>query len=158
MRISGRPVIATLTVALAAAAFAASAASAAQPTIERVNVDRVRDDPALTAACGVAVTAHVQGHVVIRTFPEGGTGPAELVTFNIAITAMAGNNSYTFRNVGAILVRIEPDGTAVLIATGQAPFEWTGVLKINLQTGEVILEPQHSLEAQLQEACAALTA
>jgi hypothetical protein len=138
-------------------AWAPDALSSGQPTIERVAVDRVRPDPALSAACGVSVTAHVQGIVVFRTFPDG-QGPAELVTLNLTITATAGTNSYAFRVVGANLTRIEPDGTAVLLATGQEPFAWTGVLKINLTTGDVILEPHHSLEGQLEEACAALTA
>lgn len=135
-----------------------SVVAAGKPTIERFQIDRVRPDPGLTAACGVEVSAHVQGIVVIRTFPEGGTGPAELVTLNLAVTAMAGDNTYSFRNVGANLVRIEPDGTAILLVTGQFPFEWTGVLKIDLETGEAILEPQHSVEGDLEEACAALTA
>jgi hypothetical protein len=41
---------------------------------------------------------------------------------------------------------------------GQVPFGFTGVLKIDLATDEVILEPQHSLEGNIEEACAALTA
>jgi hypothetical protein len=31
-------------------------------------------------------------------------------------------------------------------------------LKIDLETGEAILEPQHSLEGNVEKACAALTA
>ena len=76
----------------------------------------------------------------------------------LALTAIAEENSYSFRNVGANLVRVETDGTAILLMTGQFPFEWAGVLKIDLQTGEAILEPQHSVEGDLDEACAALTA
>lgn len=63
-----------------------------------------------------------------------------------------------FRDVGADLTRIEPDGTAVLMIIGQIPFGFTGVLKIDLETGEAILEPQHSLEGRIEEACAVLTA
>jgi hypothetical protein len=134
-----------------------SPAAAGRPTVEHFQIDRVRSDPGLTAACGVEVSTHVLGVVVISTFPDG-TGPAELVTLNLALTAMAGDNTYSFRNVGANLVRVEPDGTAILLVTGQAPFEWTGVLKIDLETGEAILEPHHSVEGDLAEACAALTA
>lgn len=159
MRMSGRRLLAAVTVAFAAAAALASGAmSAGQPTVERVDVDRVRPDPGLTAACGIEVTARVQGHIVIRTFPGTGTGPVELVSLNITVTAMAGSNSYAFRVVGANLVRVDPDGTVTLTATGQQPFEWTGALKINLTTGEVILEPRHSPVGQLQEACETLTA
>ena len=159
MRLNGRRLLVAVTVALTVAAALASAAlSAGQPTVDHVRVDRLRPDPGLTAACGVEVTAHVQGHVVIRTFQGPGTGPAELVTLNIAVTAMAGSNSYEFRVVGANLVRVAPDGTVTLTATGQQPFEWTGALKIDLTTGDVVLEPTHSRAEQLQEACDALTA
>jgi hypothetical protein len=60
--------------------------------------------------------------------------------------------------VGADQVRIAPDGTAILMIIGQIPFGFTGVLKINLDTEEAILEPQHSLEGRIEDACAALTA
>lgn len=39
---------------------------------------------------------------------------------------------------------------------GQIPFGFTGVLKVNETTGEVVLEPQHSTEGDLEDACAAL--
>jgi hypothetical protein len=38
------------------------------------------------------------------------------------------------------------DGTVVLMIVGQVPFEFTGVLKVNLDTGEVILEPRHTVD------------
>ena len=49
-----------------------------------------------------------------------------------------------------------PDGTAILTTTGQLPFEFTGVLKINLDTGEVILEPHHVVD--IEAVCEQLTA
>ena len=33
-----------------------------------------------------------------------------------------------------------------------------GVLKIDFETGDAILEPQHSIEDDVEDACAALTA
>jgi hypothetical protein len=129
-----------------------------ESAIDHVKIDRLRPDPGLTAACGVDVTAHVKGVVGIRTFPGADTGPAELVTLSLTLTAMAGDNTYRFRNVGTNLTRVEPDGTAILQMTGQLPFEWTGVLKIDLETGETILEPNHTVEGDADEACAALTA
>jgi hypothetical protein len=41
---------------------------------------------------------------------------------------------------------------------GQVPFDFTGVLKIDLETDEAILEPQHNTEGNVEKACAALTA
>jgi hypothetical protein len=143
---------------LVVAAVIAPSASAARPTIERVDIDETFPDDFLTEACGVPVTTRAQGHITFRAFSGDGTGPAELRTINIALTAMAGDNTYSFRDVGADLVRIEADGTAILMIIGQIPFEFTGVLKIDLETGEAILEPQHSLEGRLEEACTALTA
>jgi hypothetical protein len=153
-----RRLIALVAASLALVGLAAgTAAATGKPVLERFDVDRTVLDEGLTQACGVEVTSHIQGHVVFRTFPDG-TGPAELVTLNLTITAMAGDNSYTFKSVGADLTRIEPDGTAILMSTGQFPFEFNGVIKINLNTGDVILEPHNSFEDRLADACAALTA
>jgi hypothetical protein len=140
------------------AAFIAPAAIAAKPTIERLDVDESFLDEFLTEECGVEVTTRAQGHIIVRTFSGERTGPAELRTINIALTATADGNTFRFRDVGADLVRIEPDGTAVLMLIGQLPFDFTGVLKIDLETGEAILEPHHTIfEEQLEAACEALT-
>ena len=55
------------------------------------------------------------------------------------------------------LVRIEPDGTALLYITGQVPFAFAGALIINPVTEEVILEPRDRSEWQIERTCAALT-
>jgi hypothetical protein len=144
--------------AFVVAALVAPGAFAGKPTIERFDVDETSPDDFLTEVCGVPVTTRAEGHVIVRTFAGGSTGPVELRTLNIGLTAMAGDNTYRFRDVGADLVRVEPDGTAILMIIGQVPFGFTGVLKIDLETGEAILEPQHSLEGNVEEACAALTA
>jgi hypothetical protein len=81
-----------------------------------------------------------------------------VLTVNVALTATADGNVYRFRDVGASVMRIEPDGIAILMIIGQTPFDFTGVLKIDLETGDAILEPHHSLEAGLEDACAVLTA
>jgi hypothetical protein len=143
---------------LVVAAVAAPGAFAGKPTMERIAIDDTFDDEFLTEECGVPVTTRAQGHVIARTFEGEGTGVAELTTVNVGLTATAGENTYRFRDVGADLVRIEPDGTAILMVIGQLPFDFTGVLKIDLETGEAILEPQHSTEGNLEKACAALTA
>jgi hypothetical protein len=51
---------------------------------------------------------------------------------------------------------VQPDGTVILSIVGQVPFEFTGVLKINLETGEVILEPHHEVDPT--RVCEPLTA
>ena len=154
-----RGIIAWLTCFLVgAAAVVAPSASAAGPTIERFDVDETFLDEFLTDACGVEVLTRAQGQVAVRAFSGDGTGPVEVFTLNVALTAMAGDNTYRFRDLGLNLERVEPDGTAVLSVVGQVPFTFIGVLKIDLETGDAILEPQHSLEGNLEDACAALTA
>lgn len=143
--------------AFVVAALFAPGATAAKPTIERIDVDESFLDEFLTARCGVEVTTQARGHITVRTFDGEGTGTAEVTTINIALTATADGNTYAFRDVGVDLVRIEPDGTAILMIVGQIPFEFTGVLKIDLETGEAILEPKHSRGQELAAACEVLT-
>jgi hypothetical protein len=153
-----RGVLAWLGGILVVAAVLVPGALAGKPTFERITVDETFADDFLTDACGVPVTTHAEGDITIRTFSGGGTGPAQITTLNIALTAMAGGNTYRFRDVGADHAQIKPDGTVVLMIVGQVPFGFAGVLKIDLATGEVLHEPHANREARLEDACAALTA
>lgn len=135
----------------------AGVAAGAAPTIERITVNNTFEDEFLTDECGVPVTTTIQGHVITRTFSGEGTGVAELNTISLAITATAGDRTFRFRDVGADLLRIEPDGTLVLSIIGQVPFAFAGVLMIDPETDEVILEPHDRSEAQLAKACKVLT-
>lgn len=155
---SGKTVSAWLLGLLVVAALLAPAASAAKPTFVVIEVDATSLDPFLSAACGVTVTTHAEGKIVRRLMDDTGTGTAAVTSVNIALTATAGDNTFRFRDVGADLVRIEPDGTAILMIIGQLPFDFTGVLMIDLETGDAILEPQHSTAEELEQACAVLTA
>ena len=129
----------------------------AAPTFERIAVDDTFPDEFLTVECGVPVTTTVQGHVILREFSGEGQGLVALNTLNLAITATAGERTFRFRDVGGDLARIEPDGTAVLYITGQVPFEFAGVLKLDLETEEAFLEPRDRSEEQLARACRFLT-
>lgn len=153
-----KALLTTIVALLAGLSGVVSAGAAGAPTIERFVIDRTQADPGLTAACGVPVTTRVQGHVVVRSFSPGGTGPVDLVTISLAVTATAGDNAYRFRNVGMDSTHVGPDGAAIFLSTGQLPFAWTGALKIDRDTGEAILEPHHIVEGKLDDACAALTA
>ncbi|HWN21800.1 MAG TPA: hypothetical protein VNP93_07485 [Gaiellaceae bacterium] len=141
---------------LALAVLVAPGASAGKPTFERLEIDETVPDPFLTAECGFPVSIQSQGHIIVRTFSGEKTGVVQVTTLNIINTVRAGARSYPVRDVGADVVRIEPDGTAILMIIGQTPFGFTGVLKIDLETGEAILEPHHSLEGRIADACAAL--
>lgn len=134
----------------------ASIATAAKPTMVRIEIDESEPDDFLTDACGVDVTTHTKGHIIIRTFTDN-PRIVGLNTINLALTATAGENTYRFRDVGADLLRVTPDGTLILQIIGQLPFEFTGVLKIDLGTGEAILEPHHTTEDEVETACEVLT-
>src|SRR5687768_6749336 len=129
----------------------------AAPKFERIAVDDTFPDESLTAECGVPVTMTVRGHVILREFSREGQGLMALNTLNLAITATAGDRTFRLRDVGGDVARIEPDGTAVLYITGQVPFEFAGVLKLNLETEEAFLEPRDRSEEQLARACKFLT-
>lgn len=132
-------------------------AAGAPPTIERIPVDETFADDFLTEECGVPVTSRLRGHITVRTFSGEGTGVTEVRTINVGVTATADGRVFRFRDVGADVTRIEPDGTAVLSISGQVPFFFAGVLKIDLETGEAIFEPRDRSAEQLARACAVLT-
>ena len=156
---SRRRVLGCLTGLFVVAVIAAPAAVAGKPTFERIPISESFPDDFLSEACGVDVTTRAEGHIIVRTFSDDSSkGLLEVRTLNIALTATAGGNTYRFRDVGADVTRISSDGTEIVMIIGQIPFGFTGVLKLNVETGEAILEPHHSLESRLEEACAALTA
>ena len=146
-------ILPVLTIMLAAGV--AGTATAAKPTIERIAVDDTFQDPGLNAACGVEVSIRLVGSLTVRTFDRDGTGPREMRNLNQVVTFTAGDNTVRARDVGADLVRIEPDGTAILMVVGQIPLDFNGALKIDLETGEIIKEPKFKLDA-VAELCEAL--
>ena len=151
------PRLACAAALIATTALATAPPALAQPPVmDRIQIDETFPDDFLTAVCGVPVTTTVRGQITTISFPGEGIGSTELTTINLSFTATAGDNTVRFKDVGADLVRVEPDGTAVLSVIGQIPFGFTGVLKIDLETGEAILEPQHFRD--VADACAVLTA
>ena len=132
------------------------AAFGAPPVIDRIPVDETFVDDELSEACGVAVTTTVSGQIIERSLSGEGTGTAFVRTINLGFTAQAGDRTFRFRDVGADVTRIEPDGTAVLLIVGQVPFDFAGALIIDLETGEAILEPKLRDAEQLARACEVL--
>jgi hypothetical protein len=132
--------------ALLVVALGATTAAAQAPVKETITFTDTFQDEFLTEACGVAVTTTVTGSLTFFTYPDRPVGPQDLTSVHVDIVATAGDNQARFKDVGIDLVRVEPDGTVVLMIVGQVPFEFTGVLMINPDTGEVILEPQHTVD------------
>jgi hypothetical protein len=149
--------------ALATALFlgvvsAATPAAAAPPDIERIPIQATFPEEFLTEACGVPVTATLSGVRIVRTFEDDGVGVLDVSTVNIAVTLQSEDNSIRIRDVGADVVRRTPDDTVILSISGQVPFFFKGVLKIDLETGEAIFEPKDWFESDVQRVCEALTA
>ena len=140
--------------ALLVVVLGATAAAAQKPVKEVIPVNDTFADDFLTEECGVPVTTTATGRVTVFTFD--GKVLQDLTTLNISLVATAGDNQARFRDVGIDQVRVQPDGTVILSIVGQVPFEFTGVMKINLETGEVILEPHH--EVDTTRVCERLTA
>jgi hypothetical protein len=123
---------------------------------ETIPISATFRSPILSQACGVEVTITFTGTLRVLTFPNRPVGPQDLTTANIDWVATAGDNQVRFRNVSLDLVRVEPDGTVIESIAGHQPVEFTGVMKINLDTGKVIHEPQHF--ADIPRLCELLTA
>ena len=142
--------------ALLVVVLGATAAAAQPPEKEVIQVDDTFVDEALSGECGVEVTVHITGRVTEFTFPDGSVVLQDLTTLNLQVVFTAGDNQLRVRDVGIDQVRVQPDGTAILSIVGQVPLGFTGVLKINLDTGDAILEPHHFVD--IAEVCAQLTA
>ena len=141
--------------ALLVVVLGATGAAAQAPVKEVIPIDDEFQDEFLTEACGVPVTTTATGRITIFTRPDG-VVLQELSTVSISFVASAGDNQARFRDVGIDQVRVQPDGTVIMSIVGQVPFDFTGVLKINPETGEVILEPHH--EVDTTRVCERLTA
>jgi hypothetical protein len=132
--------------ALLVVALGATAAAAQAPVKETITFSDTFPDEFLTEACGVAVTTTATGRLTFFTFPDRPVGPQSLTSVHVDIVATAGDNQARFKDVGIDKVQVKPDGTVILSIVGQVPFEFTGVLKINLDTGEVIHEAHHIVD------------
>lgn len=142
--------------ALLVMVFGATAAAAQAPEREVISVEDEFVDEDLAEECGVdEVNVTVTGRVTLFTFPDGRV-LQDLTTINLAIVWTAGDNEVRARDVGIDQVRVQPDGTVIVSIIGQVPFGFTGVLKINPETGETILEPHH--EVDTTRVCERLTA
>ena len=151
-----RAMVCVTGVLLLAGVAAPAAGAGGKPVFERVTVDDAFVDEELSEECGVAVTGTAHGHITLRTFPGEGPGLATVNSINVGITLTADGRTFRLRDVGADVARVQADGSVVLLISGQVPFFFAGVLKIDPETEEVLLEPKDRTEAQIAKACRAL--
>ncbi|HKJ12808.1 MAG TPA: hypothetical protein VJ976_10535 [Ornithinimicrobium sp.] len=141
-----------------ASVSAAPMSAAAPPESERIVVDDTFDDEFLTDSCGVSVTGSITGFVIARTFtnPAGNLQTLNSVSLTLTLTSELG--SISGRASGAEIVKSGPDGQVTLNVTGRRLGDYSGLLVVDLDTGEVVKEPQYTFgERELERACAALT-
>jgi hypothetical protein len=151
---------ARLATAISAAALmlaAATPAQAAAPTIERIPIDDAFHDDFLSAECGVDVTTTFHGFVIQRDFVDGAGNLVSLATINVTGTSSSEFGSIRIKDVGADQLKVASDGTLTLRITGQVPFDFAGVLVVDLDTGELLHEPNFRGDTQLEKACRLLT-
>jgi hypothetical protein len=122
------------------------ATAGGKPMRETITFSDTFEDEFLTDECGVEVTTSVDGRVSSFTYPDQAVGPQEITSVHVNFVSTAGDNAVRFKDVGVDVIRVEPDGTVVLMVVGQVPFEFTGALMIDQTTGEVILEPHHMVD------------
>ncbi|MGR0320511.1 hypothetical protein [Agromyces sp. ZXT2-3] len=103
------------------------------------------------------VTVTYSGVRILRSFGDEGNLRA-VDTVNISLIATSEYGSYRFRDVGADVVKESPGGTLTVSIVGQLPFDYAGVLTIDLDTGELVREPRFRGDWQTERACDALTA
>ena len=91
----------------------------------------------LSEHCGFEVNVTFKGTV------RRPVGTQHLEIANIDWFATAGNKKVRFRNVSVEHDQVEPDGTVTVSVQGHKP-EFSGRMKINIDTGEVVQEPQQT--------------
>jgi hypothetical protein len=112
--------------------------------------DTFQSEP-LTKACGFPVTITATGTVRNLKFPDRAVGPQDITISNVVWVAKAGNKRVRFQNVGMEMNLVEPDGTQITITTGHHPpvlDELTGVIKINSETGALIMQSHKVADPQ----------
>ena len=124
---------------------------------ETFDFSDTRHGDILSTRCGVDVTLTATGTIRFFTFPNRPVGPQDLQTFNVKVVATAGGNEVRWQQAGMTMEhKVEPDGTVTSIIAARQPVHFTGVLKTNVDTGEVILQSPHSDD--IEELCKRLTA
>jgi hypothetical protein len=109
----------------------------------------------LSGQCGFDVTISFTGSVTVKTFPNRPVGPQDLTLVIFAIVFRAGDKTVQFQQVQTTITHVKPDRvTSNVRATATfagKTVEFTGVQRIDLETGATILE-SHNVSGAAREA------
>jgi len=101
------------------AAVTVAPARATAPTAEVVPIDFSFTPPLLSAACGFAVTRHVEGTLTIRTFSDAhGAFTRELDHYLLVETVSANGVTLAGRTIQTISVKLLDDGSFTVAFVG----------------------------------------
>ena len=110
--------------------------------------------PILSGQCKFDVTITLTGSVTVKTFPNRPVGPQDLTLARFAIVFSAGNKTVRFHQVQTTITQVKPDRVTadvkVTATFAGKTVEFTGVQKIDLNTGETILE-SHNVSGAARE-------
>jgi hypothetical protein len=123
---------------------------------DKFDVNDTFQSKPLTDACGFPVTITATGTVRNLKFPDRAVGPQDITIGNVVWVAKAGNKTVRFQDVGMTMDLVEPEGTEITITAGHHPpvlDELTGVIKINSETGELIMQSHDVSDAARQRIC-----
>ena len=107
---------------------------------EPIPIDDTFRSGILSDHCGFEVMLHVTGTRTSHGSPNSTVDPPHVETHIIRYfaTAEATGGTCEFRQAGATVQKVEPDGTAVEQISGHAPVHFNGVMRTTLD-GEIIL-------------------
>jgi hypothetical protein len=113
------------------------------------------ESPLLSSQCGFDVTVSFTGSVTVKTFPNRPVGPQSLTLEILAVVFSAGNKTVRFQQVETSITQVKPDEVrsavrATSTVAGKT-VEFTGVQKIDLNTGKTILQ-SHNVSGAAREA------
>jgi hypothetical protein len=137
-----RRIVRVIGMGVLGAILVAAPVSAGQPQMEREDFDDVFVDEFLSEACGVEVTAHVTGHIIVRIFTDADGNPArEVDNYATRVSWSSENGAIHAVDVGADRVTYFEDGSVLVFIIGSVQsFSIPGQGRVYADVGRTMLE------------------
>lgn len=136
-----RRTIRIIGLAVLGTALLATPASAARPQQVRSQVDDVFVDDFLSETCGVAITAHVTGHFIVRLFTDAHGAPIrEVNNYALSVRFSSDSASIFAKDVGVDRVTYLADGSLIQVIIGSVQsFSSPGMGRVYADVGQQTL-------------------